>query len=103
MNVPESPPITAEEVRRIARLSHLDLTVEEVERLTHELGGILAYVKQLEELDTSAVPPTAHVQIDRAPLRADDPESSLPRDLALREAPKVAADGFAVPAFVDEG
>ncbi len=103
MSAPESSPITADEVRRIADLAHLDVSPDEIDRLTRELGNILAYVGQLEELDTHDVPPTAHVELDRLPLRADDPEPSLPRELALREAPRVASDGFAVPAFVDEG
>jgi aspartyl-tRNA(Asn)/glutamyl-tRNA(Gln) amidotransferase subunit C len=100
---PESPPITADEVCRIAHLAHLDVSPEEVERLTRELGTILAYVKQLSELDLSGVEPTAQIQLDRLPLRADEPETSLPREVALREAPRVAMEGFSVPAFVDEG
>jgi len=101
---PASPaPIHEDEVLRIARLAHLDLSPEEIARMTRELGNILSYVTQLEELDVSAVPATAHVQIERTPLRADVPHESLPRELALREAPKVSQDGFAVPAFVDEG
>jgi aspartyl-tRNA(Asn)/glutamyl-tRNA(Gln) amidotransferase subunit C len=97
-----TPAITAAEVRRIARLAHLEVSPDDVERLTRELGSILAYAKQLDELDLSGVPPTAHVQRGRVTLRSDEPEASLPRDLALREAPRVLGDGFAVPAFVDD-
>ena len=102
---PPSPPssIDRAEVLALARLAHLDLTPDEIERFHGDLGTILAYVRQLEELDVSAVPPTAHVQIARIPLRADEELPSLPREAALREAPKVLDDGFAVPAFVDEG
>ena len=100
---PETPVITPEEVRRIARLAHLDVSPDDVARLTRELGSILAYVKQLEEVDLEGVAPTAHVHLDRLTLRADEPETSLPREVALREAPRVAMEGFAVPAFVDEG
>jgi aspartyl-tRNA(Asn)/glutamyl-tRNA(Gln) amidotransferase subunit C len=96
-------PIRRDEVVRIAELAHLELAPEELERMTRELASILTYVQQLQELDVSHVPPTAHVQIERLPLRADEPASSLPHDLALREAPKVSQDGFAVPAFVEEG
>ena len=96
-------PITRDEVLAIARLAHLELAPDEVERMTRELGSILAYVRQLQELDVTGVPPTAHVQIERLPLRADQVQPSLPRELALREAPRVSQDGFAVPAFVDEG
>lgn len=98
-----SSPIHRDEVLAIARLAHLDLSPEEIERLHGDLGDILAYVRQLEELDVSAVPPTAHVQIARLPLRKDEEAPSLPRETALGEAPKVQDDGFAVPAFVDEG
>jgi|HubBroStandDraft_4_1064222.scaffolds.fasta_scaffold207212_2 aspartyl-tRNA(Asn)/glutamyl-tRNA(Gln) amidotransferase subunit C len=106
MSVPPSPtatPITPEEVRAIARLAHLSLAPDEEARMTRELGAVLAYVRQLQELDVTGVPPTAHVQLERLPLREDEPSLSLPRDLALREAPRVAMDGFAVPAFADEG
>lgn len=103
MAEPERPVITSEEVLRIAGLAHLKLQPDEIARMSSELSAILAYVKQLEELDTSAVPATAHVQIERLALRPDEPAPSLPRDLALREAPRVADDGFSVPAFVDEG
>lgn len=95
--------IHEDEVRSIARLAHLDLAPEEVSRMTHELERILAYVKQLEELDLEGVPPTAHVQIAALPRRADAVIQSLPPELALFEAPEVEAEGFAVPAFVDEG
>jgi len=103
MALPEQPVITPEEVLRIAGLAHLHLSPDEIARMTFELAAILAYVKQLEELDVSAVPATAHVQLERLALRPDEPTPSLPRDLALREAPRVEGDGFAVPAFVDEG
>jgi aspartyl-tRNA(Asn)/glutamyl-tRNA(Gln) amidotransferase subunit C len=103
VSAPPSPPIGPDELRAIARLAHLSLAPEEEARMTRELGTILAYVQELQELDVTGVPPTAHVQIERLPLRDDEPGESLPRELALREAPRVAMDGFAVPAFVDEG
>ena len=103
MDAPSTPPITIAEVIAVARLAHLDFTPEELEPLTRELGDILAYVKQLEQVDVTGVPPTAHVQLERLPLREDEPAPSLPRELALREAPRVVTEGFAVPAFVDEG
>lgn len=96
-------PVDLAEMRRIAALAHLELSPDELARVTRDLGRILQYVAQLSELDVSGVPPTAHVQIERLPLRADVPHVSLPRELALREAPAVSQGGFAVPAFVDEG
>jgi aspartyl-tRNA(Asn)/glutamyl-tRNA(Gln) amidotransferase subunit C len=99
----ETPAIRRDEVLAIARLARLDLAPDEIQSLTRDLGRILSYVRTLEELDVSDIPPTAHVQIERLPLRPDELSPSLPRELALREAPSVQDDGFAVPAFVDEG
>lgn len=103
MSAEPTKAITHDEVRRIARLAHLDLAADEIDRFARELDGILSYVRKLEELDVDRVEPTAHVQIERLPMRPDEPHDSLPRELALREAPAVSQDGFAVPAFVDEG
>ncbi len=99
----DEAPVSREEILTIARLAHLELSPEELDRMTRDLGQILGYVRQLGELDLAGVAPTAHVQIERLPLREDEPRPSLPHELALREAPRVAHGGFAVPAFVDEG
>lgn len=99
----DTPALRRDDVEALARLARLDLASDEIDSLTRDLGNILAYVNELVELDVSDIPPTAHVQIERAPLRPDELEPSLPRELALHEAPRVEDDGFAVPAFVDEG
>jgi aspartyl-tRNA(Asn)/glutamyl-tRNA(Gln) amidotransferase subunit C len=102
-----APALREDELIAIARLAHINLAPDEIKSLTRDVGRILAYVRTLEELDVERIPPTAHVQIERLPLRPDElsPEvrPSLPRELALAEAPAVEQDGFAVPAFVDEG
>lgn len=99
----DSPLIDEARVRKLARLARLELPDDEIHKLTEDLGKILAHVQQLEELDLTGVEPTAHVSFDTPDLRADAPHASLPVDMALREAPRVSMDGFAVPAFVDEG
>ena len=90
-------------VRSLARLARLELPDDEIHTLTADLGKILGHVKQLEEVDVAGVEPTAHVSFDTPHLRSDTPHTSLPVEAALREAPRVSMDGFAVPAFVDEG
>ena len=100
--------IDRDEVLRIAALANLELDDDAIERMTRELGAIVAYVAQLQELDVEGVPATAQLltllgEIASLPLREDLPEDSLPRDTALGEAPETAMNGFAVPAFVDEG
>lgn len=94
--------LTEKDVRHVARLARLELTDDEIPRMVKELSAIVGYVHKLSELDTNDVPPTTQVQIERLPLRADEARPSLPHDEALREAPRTAEGGFAVPGFVDE-
>lgn len=103
MATQEPPRISKDEVLRIAKLAHLELTAPEVERMARDLGQILGYVEQLNEVDVSGVPPMAHVDDAGIVPRPDREVASLPHDLALREAPSVDEGGFRVPAFVDEG
>ncbi len=93
--------VTRELVLHVAKLASLSLSDEEADRLTTDLSRITAYVEQLESLDTEGVPPTAHVQLDRMPLREDPPVPGLSHEQALKQAPRVEEDGFAVPAFVE--
>jgi aspartyl-tRNA(Asn)/glutamyl-tRNA(Gln) amidotransferase subunit C len=91
-----------QDVRNVAKLARLDLRADEIVRMAAELSAIVEYVQKLDELDTSDVPPTAHVRLARVALRQDVPRPCLSHDEALAEAPRVAHEGFAVPAFVDD-
>jgi aspartyl-tRNA(Asn)/glutamyl-tRNA(Gln) amidotransferase subunit C len=96
-----SPKIDRALVLHVAKLASLSLGEAEVDRFTAELARIVQHVEQLDALDTRDVPPTAHVQLDRMPLRADEVRPGLSHEEALAQAPRVEADGFAVPAFVE--
>lgn len=89
--------IDRDEVLHVARLARLELTDAEVERMTVELGKVLDSIAKIGELDLEGVPPTSHVVDVSNALRADEPRPSLPRDVALAQAPAVADGGFAVP------
>src|SRR5687767_16007973 len=52
--------ITADDVRHVAGLARLDVTDEEVELFAGQLAAVLEHAEDVEALDTSAVPPTAH-------------------------------------------
>ena len=90
------------EVRKVAKLARLELRDDEIVRMAAELSAIVGYVQKLGELDLTDVPPTAHVRLAQVALRDDTPRAGLSHDDALAEAPRVAHDGFAVPAFVDD-
>ncbi len=94
--------ITREEVLHVAKLASLELTDEEVERLTGELSAILEAVSKVSELDLSDVPPTSHPlelvnALPEAELAGDEPRPSLSLDDAFANAPAREGDLFKVP------
>jgi aspartyl-tRNA(Asn)/glutamyl-tRNA(Gln) amidotransferase subunit C len=89
--------IDREEVLHVARLARLALGEEEVELIAGELSAVLDHVARISELDLEGVAPTTHVVELSGRLRADEPRPSLPREVALAEAPAVSGEGFLVP------
>ncbi len=93
--------ITKEYVDQVGRLSRLALADDEKERLTTHLNAILEHFERLQELDTSAVPPTAHsIPIENV-FREDTPRLCLTPEEATAGAPESADDMFVVPRIVE--
>jgi aspartyl-tRNA(Asn)/glutamyl-tRNA(Gln) amidotransferase subunit C len=92
--------ITRAEVLHVAKLARLELTDEEVERLTGELGAILEAVGKVAELDLTDVPPTSHPLAVVNVWGEDEPRPSLPLDEAFANAPQRELDLFRVPPSV---
>ncbi len=96
--------ITEQEVRYVAALAHLELSAEEVQRMTHDLDGILAHMDKLRELDTSGVPPMAQVLYpgaENSTLREDEPREPLAHEEAMANAPAAGAGCFKVPRVIE--
>ena len=89
--------ITREEVLHVARLASLELTEDEVVRLTGELSAILEAVSKVSELDLSDVPPTSHPLELVNSWAEDEPRPSLPLDDVFANAPAREGDLFKVP------
>jgi aspartyl-tRNA(Asn)/glutamyl-tRNA(Gln) amidotransferase subunit C len=85
------------QVLHVARLARLELTEEEVARMSDELSAVLGHIEKIGELDLHGVPPTTHVVEVSNALRPDVVAPSLPREVALENAPAVADGGFRVP------
>src|SRR3954453_9628526 len=96
-----SQKIDRAQIEHVAVLASLTLTDAEATTMTEEIGAILKYVDELGTLDTSDVPPTAHVQLERTAWRKDEVEPGVTHEEALAQAPRAAQGGFAVPAFVE--
>jgi aspartyl-tRNA(Asn)/glutamyl-tRNA(Gln) amidotransferase subunit C len=89
--------ITREEVLHVAKLVRLELTDEEVGRLTEQLGAILEAVSKVSELDLSDVPPTSHPLELVNGWGEDEPRPSLTLDEVFANAPAREGDLFKVP------
>ena len=89
--------IDRDQVLHVARLARLQLSDDEVERMSGELSGILGHIEKIGELDLDGVPPTSHVVEVTNALRPDEPRPSFPRETVLEAAPAVRDDGFEVP------
>lgn len=93
--------VTTDDVRHIASLARLRFSAAEQERLAGELSRILDYVDQLDELDTSDVPPMEHVLDAQNVVRPDRAERRISRDDALANAPDTDGTHFRVPKVIE--
>jgi aspartyl-tRNA(Asn)/glutamyl-tRNA(Gln) amidotransferase subunit C len=93
--------LTREAAAHVARLARLGLSDDEIGRMAGELDKILAYVRQLDEVDTEGVEPTTSLFVPGAPLRGDEARAGLDHDEALGQAPRPLEGGFGVPGFVE--
>lgn len=92
--------INAEQVEYVANLARIELSVEEKILFTKQLHSILDYIAKLNLLDTSAASPTSHVLPLQNVYRADARKESLPKELALANAPESDGKHYLVPKVI---
>ena len=93
--------ITIQEVEHVAKLARLEFNEDEKKRLAEQLGRILDYIDQLNEMDTTDIEPTSHVIPVKNVVRPDVVKPSLSRDEALANAPSNVGGLFEVPKIVE--
>jgi aspartyl-tRNA(Asn)/glutamyl-tRNA(Gln) amidotransferase subunit C len=93
--------ITRDDVRHIALLARLPLSAAEEAAFTEQLDAILAHFQRLDNLDTGAVEPTAHIAPMPTPFRDDVVVNQPQPDRWLANSP--ARDGrfFKVPKIIE--
>ena len=94
--------ISRDDVAHVAWLARLDVTDDELERFTEQLGAILDHAADVAALDTTDVPPTAHPLPLRNVLRDDVVVAPLDRDEVLAQAPAVEDGRIRVPRIISE-
>lgn len=89
------------DVKKVAKLAHLEITVEEVALYTPQMADIVKYVEQLNELETSDIEPMLGGLTDEGAatetVRDDAVRLSFSQQEALSEAPAAVAGHFQVP------
>ena len=94
--------IDRDQVRKVAHLARLELTAEEEEQFTTQLGSILDYFEQLSELNTENVAPTTRVIDVSNVTRPDDLQPYPYREEILSCAPDQEGEFFKVPKILGE-
>ena len=88
-------------VARIARLARIHVLEERQQTLSSELNGILAWIEELNEVDTDKVEPLASVTGHSLPRRDDVVTDGDRVDEVLANVPETAGGFFVVPKVVE--
>jgi aspartyl-tRNA(Asn)/glutamyl-tRNA(Gln) amidotransferase subunit C len=94
--------LSAEEVRKVADLARLEMSEADVEIMARQLSAIVAYINQLQTVNTDGALPLAHALDLHDVFRADVPGQSLSEDEALANAPARKDNFYSVPAVFGE-
>ena len=89
--------ITVKDVEHVAKLARLELTEEEKEKYAGQLGDVLKYVEQMNEVDTSNVEPMAHAIDFVNVVREDEVKYEQTKEELLMNAPDEENGFFKVP------
>jgi len=91
-------------IAHLEDLARIELSPQEVEKLSGQLDRIVSYVEQLQKVDTKGVEPTRFVFAGGPKaMRKDEPRPGLPRELVLAEAPEEEKGFFRVPPIIGRG
>lgn len=92
----EGEALSAEQVRKVAKLARLALSDAQVEDYRGKLGAVLGYMERLRSLDLSKVEPLTHPLETVNRLEADEPGGTLSNEAFM----KIAPAGGAMPPFL---
>ncbi|MEY4340273.1 MAG: aspartyl/glutamyl-tRNA(Asn/Gln) amidotransferase subunit [Actinomycetota bacterium] len=92
--------ISAADVAKVARLARLDVTPDELDRMTAQLDGMLEHFADIDALDLGAVEPMTQPYPLVNVFRADEVQPCLDRDEVLAAAPAAEDGRFRVPPII---
>ena len=89
--------ISTKDVEHVAKLARLQLTEEETEKYSKQLGEILKYVEQMNEVDTTGVEPMPHAIPVYNVMREDEVKYEQTKEELMANAPYEENGFFRVP------
>lgn len=92
--------ISKDDVKKIARLSRLEIQEHEIEKFTGQMNQILDFIASLNKLDTSNIEPTSHANMMGTAFREDLLVDSQISELVLETAPDAEDHFFKVPKVI---
>ena len=92
--------ISEQEVKKIAELSRLSLSSDELKKRTEDMNNIIHYMDTLNEIDTDNVEELYNVHDMNNTLRDDSFEESLDKKDVLKNSPRSNEDYIEVPLTV---
>lgn len=92
--------ITKEDIIHVANLARLELTPEDIDKFSIQIGEILEHVDSLKRVDTDGVMPTSHAISLTNAFRDDEVLEPLDRDQSLANAPEAEDGSFIVPKII---
>ncbi len=94
--------LTREEVKKVALLSRLELSADEIDARTKPLNDLLQQFVILQSIDVTGIEPTSHSIPIVNVFRMDLMQASLTRDEVLANAPESRDGCFVVPKILSE-
>jgi aspartyl-tRNA(Asn)/glutamyl-tRNA(Gln) amidotransferase subunit C len=92
--------IDRKDIEKLAHLSRLELTEEELVNMESDMNKMLHFVEKINELDLDGVEPLAYVSDEVNILREDEVKQDITHDEALKNAPDKDTDYFRVPKVI---
>lgn len=93
--------LSTDDVKKIAKLSRIKLTDDEISHYQQELSGILNWIEQLQEVNTDNVPQMTSVAAMSLPMREDKVSDGGYQEDILANSPHAEYGCFVVPKVVE--
>lgn len=94
--------IDDKKIEDLAQLARLEFNDKEKAQIKEDLGRILDFCDQLNEVDTEGVEPLVYMSDSENVTREDRAVNTISKEQALRNAPSKDSDYFKVPKVINK-